>query len=396
MVSPDWSSYVDLTIYDKTTTSILNESIAAAKLVIPEYVPEAGQTEVMLLEAMAYQTAKLVAAANRLPGATVETLLKLFGVTRSNGVKATATITVTAKDTAGYTIAVGTKFANFASGGSTYVYALDADLTIANGSSTATGAVTANAVGTAFNSPSNGDSLQILTTAPYVSSTVFASKPANGAAAETDATYFARATNLLQSYSSALTTTAQMETHVLANYGAAYRCKAHDKRRTRDRDTTSSTYTTHEGYVLVAVASENINGFSNAATDLPLSSAAIATIDTDLEDRTPAGLKVEVINAEISTITVTATVAKIASYASSTVMTSVTAALDNYLDPDKWAWSQSVRVNEIISLLDQVDGVDYVTSVSLAATGNATVSGDVTLTNLGTLTVPGTHVITVT
>ena len=75
MTSPDWSQYVDLTVYDQTATEIFDESIDYAIDVLPEWEPQAGQIEVVLLEAMATQAASVAAAANRVPGAVMETLL---------------------------------------------------------------------------------------------------------------------------------------------------------------------------------------------------------------------------------------------------------------------------------------------------------------------------------
>jgi hypothetical protein len=74
--------------------------------------------------------------------------------------------------------------------------------------------------------------------------------------------------------------------------------------------------------------------------------------------------------------------------------------LEEYLDADSWDWSRVVRVNEIVSLLDNVAGVDYVKSVALtmpeedvvgattanlsADYGNGTLGVGATLTNNST------------
>ena len=174
MASPDFSTYVDLTPFDSTVSNILEEGIEQARTLLPQWTPRAGQTETTMMEAVAYQTANLVNAANRLPGSTVETLLKLFGVTRSNGVKATATITINFTDTKGYTIPVNTAFAHYATDGSVYVYLLDAEAEVASGANQLTlQKVTAQEVGALYNTPSNGATLQVLSTIPYISSIVF-------------------------------------------------------------------------------------------------------------------------------------------------------------------------------------------------------------------------------
>ena len=195
MASPDFSTYVDLTPFDSTVSNILEEGIEQARTLLPQWTPRAGQTETTMMEAIAYQTSNLVNAANRLPGSTVETLLKLFGVTRSNGVKSTATITINFTDTAGYTIPASTAFAHYASDGSVYVYLLDADAEVASGANQLTlQEITAQEVGALYNTPSNGATLQVLSTIPYISSIVFDAKPSGGLDAETDSEYFTRGT----------------------------------------------------------------------------------------------------------------------------------------------------------------------------------------------------------
>ena len=404
MATPDWTPYVDLTPFDNTVTGILEESLTQARALLPAWTPRVGEIETTLLEATAYQTANLSNAANRLPGSTVETLLKLFSVTRSNGVKATATIDVTFTDTQGYTIPISTPMAFFGSDGSVFVYLLDAEATVASGSSTLTSlAVTAQAVGTGYNTPSNGSVLQVLATLPYVTAVTFASKPLGGLDAETDTEFFTRAINTLTGYSSTLATETQLSSHVLATYvGTVFRAKAYNMRRYADRNVQTSGNAaagTHSGYVLLSVAGENTNTYGESITDANVTAADIATINADVLSRTQTGLTVEVHNAELVGVGVTCEVFKLASAASGTVSGAVQAALEGYLDSDSWDWSRVVRVNEVISLLDNVTGVDYVKSVvlslpeesvaaattaNLAATySNGTAGVGATLTNSG-------------
>ena len=95
MASPDVSSYVDLTVYDDNPVEVLNTILKSGRGNLPVWRPEAGQIEVVLAEAIANRSSELAADINRLPAATTEVLLQLFGLTRSDGTKATATIDVT-------------------------------------------------------------------------------------------------------------------------------------------------------------------------------------------------------------------------------------------------------------------------------------------------------------
>ncbi|MBF84784.1 MAG: hypothetical protein CL489_10025 [Acidobacteria bacterium] len=371
---------------------------------MPHWTPRVGQIETTMMEATAFQTANLVNAANRLPASTVETLLKLYGINRSNGVKATATVTITFTDTAGYTIPANTAMAYYGSDGSVFVYTLDDAAIVASGSASLTSvAVTAQAVGIGFNTPSNGSSLQLLATVPYVSSTVLSSKPSGGLDMETDTEYFTRATTTLAGYSSVMVTQDQLKSYVLTNYtGTVYRAKAYNMRRFSDRNMVTGGGS-YAGYVLLVVAGENVNGYSRSIEDATISAADIATISTAITAKTATGVTVEVHNAELVGIGVTAVVAKTASAASGTVMTAVQSGLQAYLDSDYWVLNTEndrvVRVNEIVSLLDGIAGVEYVTSVVLtlpeesvscattanlsAAYDNGTLGVGATLTNSG-------------
>ena len=367
MVSPDWTSYVDLTPYDSAVTAILEESLTQAKALLPEWTPRVGQIETTLLEATAFQTANLANAANRLPGATVETLLKLHGVTRSDGVKATATVAFTFADNYGHTIPALTPFAYFGPAGATFVYLLDADATVASGSTSLTGvAVTAQAVGTGYNTPSNGSSLQTLSVLPYVTIVTLDSKPTGGLNAETDAEFFSRAVTILKSYSTVMVTEDQLRAHVLANYtGTVYRAKAYNLRRYADRNMVTDG-SSHTGYVLMSVAGENVNGYPRSVEDATISASNISDITTAVTAKTATGLTIEIYNAELLGVGVTCEVYKTTSAASGTVSGAVQTVLETYLDADAWDWERVVRVNEVISLLDNVTGVDYVKTVALS------------------------------
>ncbi|MBT6199000.1 MAG: hypothetical protein HOI21_00505 [Bacteroidetes Order II. Incertae sedis bacterium] len=367
MASPDFSTYVDLTPFDTTVTSILEESITQARALIPSWEPRVGQMETTLLEATAHQTAVLANSANRLPASTVETLLKLYGVTRSNGVKSTAKITINFTDTAGYTVPISTPFAYYGSSGEVLVYMLDAAQTVSAGSSQLTLCpVTAQAIGSAYNGPPNGSTLQVLATIPYISSVVFDLKPSGGFDAESDDIYFSRAITTLAGYSSVLATESQIQNYVLANYATTgFRAKAYNKRRFADRNMVTGGGE-HTAYVLLSLASENVNGYSRSVDDATLLAADLTTISTAINAKIATGLSVEVHNAELVGVGVTLEVYKTTAAASGTVNTAVQTALKIYLDSDAWDWDRVVRLNEIISLVDGVTGVDYVKSVTLS------------------------------
>lgn len=405
MTSPDWSDYVDLTLYDLSATDVFNEAITAARTSLPEWIPYAGSIEVVLLEAIATEVANVVAAANRVPGATTETLLKLFGVERSDGVKATAEITAVMVDTQGYSIPSGTSFAYFPPDDrDPVVYVTTADLSVPNGSTNGSVAVEAQDVGTAGNEASVGSPVQVLSTLPYVKSTTLTVAPSGGLEAEDDATFFARAVNTLQSYSAAASTASQIESVILTDHNPpVWRARTFDLERASDRDTSVAGWVAgdHPGYVLAVVAKQNADNAD--LSDVVLTAGELQAIENDINDRTNASLIVNVVNAEIVDVAVELTVYKKTGYQTTVVLDSIESALNSWLSSNAWDWNDTVRVNDIIALVDAVEGVDYVdsvtslTSTSANASNVSGVASDLQLHLLGSLTTPDTanHAITV-
>ena len=165
--------------------------------------------------------------------------------------------------------------------------------------------------------------LQVLSTVSFVSTVAFNSAgPSGGADAETDDAFLSRITNKFATYSSALTTPAQIRASVLDNFNStAYRCAVYDKERYLDRAVSSTTE--HPGYVLVAVGDQNTNNSTGNFSDVTVTSAEIANIRTHLEDRVPAGLQIDIMSAEVVSVSVTASVKAVSGSDTGVVETSV-------------------------------------------------------------------------
>ena len=115
-----------------------------------------------------------------------------------------------------------------------------------------------------------------------------------------------------------------------------------------------------------------------------VSSTNLSDLHTSLAARTPAGLTIDVMSAELASVDVTATVVKKEGATASTVKTAIETALKGYLDANVWDWSQQyIRRNEIISLIDAVTNVDYVSSLTMS--GNTLIGTN----NIGHMTTSG-------
>ena len=467
MASPDPSKYVNLKIYDEKASTSLQTILQAARAFVPGWIPDTGQIEVALSEAIASRSSEVVNSINRLPGATVETLLELFGITKSAGTQATATVKITAYGnfdlptsseliysdtgtstsyvfstnttisltpvkatgkltlagcTAGTTYPAGTQF-TVVVGSTTYTYTADSDFTtdgsgntasvtvtatvfgkdhndvthggvIPNGSNAftfsgkgsgtvtaqtgdtngfinglddnTTVSVTAEDVGTSYNISAVNQQLNLLNPVDNFKQAEFTVTPSGGVNLESDSAYFDRGIGILSGYTGASTTASQIKDYVSSNKAYAYRTAVFNRRRYRDRDTTASSYGFHNGHVLVAVGA-SVGDAANASSQLKVSSADLAELHTTLSERVPASLSVDVMSAELVDVDVTAAVVKKSGTTAATVKTAIETALKDYLDTNTWNWEENhVRRNEIISLIDAVTGVDYVSSLTMS------------------------------
>jgi hypothetical protein len=141
-VSPDFTPYVDLTLYDKDATDIVAAAQATLQSRIPDWVPTSTNVEVMLMEAMAIEVAETIFSVNRLPVTMIRVLLNLYGVTPDPGAPPTVTLQFNAFDTDGYAIPAGTEVAILTGSGTYIPFFTDADAAVGQGNSSTTVAAT--------------------------------------------------------------------------------------------------------------------------------------------------------------------------------------------------------------------------------------------------------------
>ena len=363
MPSPDFSSYIDLTIYDKQPSEIYDAAIAYARTALPEWTPVAGSIESAVLQAAAQMTGEVSAAINRLPNGLLEGLLQLLGVTRNAGTRPTGTVDIVTIDDAGYTLEAGTLFGYVDSSDPDnpvlYPFTTDDTVYVSQGSSSASVAITGSAAVLYPELPS-GTILQALSQISFIDSLELNADLSAGADPETDSEYLTRATAKLESYNQALVLPSQYEAYVLSSYSNIYRCKAYSRVDPSNDDIADALV---NGYLTLYVC--GLNGAS-------LGSTARTTIEDDLENRSVAGLVITAKNAPVVAVTVTVTVVKETGYLSSDVQTNVEDALNAYLHPDYWDWSENIYYNELISLIDQVAGVKRVSSLTLTDPSSGT------------------------
>lgn len=217
MPTPDLSPYVNLTLYDKSEQDIYDAAVLSLQTNMPDWIPREGQTEVLLLEALAQEVSEAVFAINRLPGSITSILLQLFGIFADPGTAPTATVTFTLADTDGDTIPKGTKLLLALDGGlQPIIFTTDDDLVVASGSATGTIGITGTQATDLANGMEIGTDLQVIDSSlTSVDSIVLATEIAGGVDPELTIDWLNRAIQHLARLSDTLVTPAQFQAALL-------------------------------------------------------------------------------------------------------------------------------------------------------------------------------------
>lgn len=375
----DLTAYVDLRLFDLTDQEIIAAAVAQLELNVPELTLREGHMETVLLESVALEVAELIVAVNRLPGAVVETIIQLAGVTRDHGAEPTATATVVAGDTVGHTVPAGTRVWLPLPSGDAVIFLVETDAggdepTIAAGDTT----VDVSLIGAQYTAAANGmpigTVLELADPVPWIDTITLATAVADGRGAETDDAWRDRGVTRLSRLSDALVTPGHFESAALedSSVGRALVIDVWDGAGGSPGD--------DPGHVTVAVL---------GADGTLLSAPAKAAIEAGMEERAVATLDVHVIDATIDPVDVAVTVTVLDGYEPDLVEDAVTSALGAYLNPLAWRSGDTVRLYEVVSLVDRVEGVDHV----LTALING-VAADVALSSAAAL--PDADVLTVT
>lgn len=375
--SPDLGTYIDLRFFDVPDQALIDAMISHYGIVNPGWLPREANTEVLLMETLALGIAEGVVAINRLPGAVVEAILQLAEVSKDYGNPATVTATVTVADGLGYTIPTGTRFYLPLTTGTVVFLSEAPDVTVPSGETSAvvpliteTNTAAANGVG--------APARLILADQLYmVQSVALASTVTGGRDPETDAQWRDRGVARFRRFSDALTVPRHFDAAVDEDprVGRVMTIDLWDGSVVTPGDPGDD-----PGHVTVAVL-----GTDGA----PLDTEDLDELEAMTEALAAAMLDVHVMNAITDEIDIVAVVHVLPGFVESVVLTNAETTLRSYLDPLNWAVNEPVRHNELVSVLDQSPGVDYV--VSITANGS---SADVALSSPRAL--PVADAVTVT
>ena len=225
--------------------------------------------------------------------------------------------------------------------------------------------MTAQAVGTAYNlSGATGSSLSLLTGSDSFQSATFATDPSGGFERWRLTTSISTVVALV-GYTTASTTATQIKSFVSANKATPTGWKYIIVNGIGTVILLPRIMAPMMVMFFVAVGS-NVSTAAPATAQVPVSTSNLSDLYDSLTARVASGVTIDVMSAELASVSVTATVVKTSGAVASTVRTAVENAIKAYFDPNEWDWStNTVRQNELISLIDGISGVDYVSSLTL-------------------------------
>lgn len=355
-------SRVEIVPDDRDPQATFDSMLAATQAALPSWEPRNGSLEVVLLEAVAVGVADLIYALNRLPGRIEEDILARYDVPRFAGAHASGNVAVTLDEVRTTTISAGTRFAI---PGSDPVLEVTADTS--DTGSTIVVPVRATQAGESPNALSADAPLDVIDSIPYVISVALDGVLTGGADPESDDAYLSRVATRLARVTSSL---------VVPDHFAAFALEHPLVRRAHAYDLwdgVGSNTSSDVGHVTVAVYGRGG----------PVSSELRTELQSGMAERCAAMITPTVINANVDTINVTATVEALAGYDTDAVRDACAEAARRWLDPESWQWDEPARETDLIALLAHVDGVDFVDSVT-SPSGSVTVD---MLAEAGTVTI---------
>lgn len=371
----DMSAYVDLRIYDQPDQDIIQTAIANTQLNLPGWVPREGNTEVVVIESLALEIAEAIVAINRLPGAVLQALLLLAGVDRDYGAAPVALATIYFGDLLGHTVPGGTRVLLRLGDGSTVTFLVEPPgLIVLPGADAGVVSLIGDTFTDAANGITAGNLLEMADPLPFVERVELLTDVTDGRDPESDDQWRDRGVQRLSRLSDALVIPRHFQAAALERpeVAAALAIDLYDP-------ATGPAPGDNPGHITVAVLGDGGVALSTEAKD---------AIEIDLEARAVAVLDVHVMDATVVVVPVATTVVPVDGVVWATVQANVQAAVAAYLDPLLWTFGSTIYLNEMISLIDQVQGVSRVVSVTIdGVAANKTLSGVAALPDAGTVTV---------
>lgn len=380
----DFSEYVYLVPFDVSPTDVYLDSIEYAKIALPEFQPRQGTPEDAILQAVSYISALNISAINRLPDRLMAGLVGMMGVEVNDGTQAVIDVEFTCIDYDGTVVPQGTivryDYEFLGEQKSVYFETIEEGtiaLVVYTGiESLPTVTVEARAIDVGATLPiAVGTALEIDTPTSSIMGATVDAFVSNGTSPETTEQFLNRAVQFLGSLSSSFARASQIDGYVLSTFASIVsRCKAYDL--TNSASGLEWADADEPGYVTVFGYGINTTLTVDQRSDILI----------DIQNRSVAGLEIEVRNANIVNLTVSIQVAYSSSYESTVVQENVETVLTNYFSPINYRFAEGIKLSEFYSIASSVPGVLYVQSLTVTpGSGGTSSSGNVLFTQKGSL-----------
>ena len=373
VTGPDYpADYVELTFTTDEQT-LADNAVADLQTTWPDWQPNDGDVEVVLIETLApYATAAVQQASSMPPEAFVALGTKLYGIAMAEGAPASTTITLAFQDdTGGYYVPAGSEFEL---GG--YAFSTVLDVTSTAGQDTETGVdVIANDVGVAFNDLTGADWSSV-TLPIWVTDLVVEAPTSGGVDPQDTYDYLNMLSRELQIRGRMIVTLPDFEIAAVNTTGVGRAFAVTDSARN-----VTVTLTDPEGLPVQSAVKDALMATYQAATlvnvSFVLADASYTEVDVDYEVMGLPGFDPVQLEQSISST------------------------LSAWLSPSgfgvvsigqpgsamTWLPDNTVRLNKVISTIGNVPGVAYVVANSVTLNG---VEDDLVMPGAVALPTPGT------
>lgn len=349
---------------------LVSAAISHARSRMPEWQPRGGNTEVVLMEALAVMLGPEILAIQLVGPQMTEQLMRFYGVTRSPGLAARGRVefAVTASS-ATQVIPAGTRLRLSIDESVDSIDLFTTENLSVTTAQTLIGQVdvVAEQFGASANGAPSGAKVAVVDNLPFVESARLVEALAGGADEESDASFNARTASTFARQNTTIQNPRQFEYAALSRLGVG-------RARTIDNFDPAAPNATTYGHVTIALA--GIDGE-------PLTADEMEATRVDLATQALASLSVHVIEATYTTVAVDVTVKRYLNRTVAEVEQAVRAALAEWIDPATWGWKAAATQFEIVAVVSQVDGVAEVVS----ATDGFDLAGAAPLPRLGAVTV---------
>lgn len=375
------AGYIGVEVEDDPDV-LTDAALGALAESLPEFVAREAHLEVQLLEVVSRLNSETRYLFNLVPDSIFRYFGEsLLGVLPVEGSPATASTTWTMIDDSGYTIVAGTQVGYRVAGDELIVFKVVADYVVPGGSLSITDVlIEAEVDGIAGNSLGPAG-LELVDSLAFVASVTAAATTVGGIDREADDVYLDRLKEELKLLTPSF---------VLAADAAVLARRITGVHRALGIDNYSpgnGLYTNEKTMTLAVVG----------PTGLAVSAGVLSDVQTYLNSLRELNFVINVVNPTYVTINVTFTVVALPGYDLVDLDTRATAAIADYLSPANWAggsedppvWRSGatvVRYLEVAEVLNRVDGVDYVSVLTVnSGTANVTLTGVAPLTQAGTI-----------